>query len=173
MQLKTLPEKITKETFMGKHVKGIMYFSFFSLKIYCQTVQPQNARLSQLQIKMSSSKDCIFSEVRRENYTGLCRNIVVEKHSPCFKCVFLKLKPTVTFEFVHNIPPAVINSGQNKITWICRPRVYWCNGSKFDWPMKDMSINQKKWAEGISKRNLVRLYFSFRQLHITYHAELK
>ena len=34
--------------------------------------------------------------------------------------------------------------------------------------MKDMSINQKKWAEGISKRNLVRLYFSFRQLHITY-----
>ena len=32
--------------------------------------------------------------------------------------------------------------------------------------MKDMSINQKKWAEGISKRNLVRLYFSFRQLHV-------
>ena len=57
----------------------------------------------------------------------------------------------------------VINSGQNKIAWIYRPRVYWCNGSKFDWPMKDMSINQKKWAEGISKRNLVRLYFSFRQ----------
>ena len=64
LQLKILPEKITKETFMGKHVKGIMYFSFFlSLKIYCQTVQRQNARLSQLQIKMSSLKDCIFSEV--------------------------------------------------------------------------------------------------------------
>ena len=46
---------------MGKHVKGIMYF---------QTVQRQNARLSQLQIKMSSLKDCMF--------TGLCRNIVVE-----------------------------------------------------------------------------------------------
>ena len=65
---------------MGKHVKGIMYFSlFFSLKIYCQTVQRQNARLSQLQIKMSSLKDCIFSEVRRKNYAGLCRNIVVKK----------------------------------------------------------------------------------------------
>ena len=37
----------------------------------------------------------------------------------------------------------------------------------------NQSINQKKWAEGISKRNLVRLYFSFRQLHITYHAKLK
>ena len=79
LQLKILPEKITKETFMGKHVKGIMYFTFFSLKIYCQTVQRQNARLSQLQIKMSSLKDCIFSEVRRKNYTGLCRNIVVKK----------------------------------------------------------------------------------------------
>ena len=58
LQLKILPEKITKETFMGKHVKGIMYFSFFffSLKIYCQTVQRQNARLSQLQIKMLSLK---------------------------------------------------------------------------------------------------------------------
>ena len=78
LQLKILPEKITKETFMGKYVKGIMYFSFFSLKIYYQTVQRQNARLSQLQIKMSSLKDCIFSEVRKENYTGLCRNIVVE-----------------------------------------------------------------------------------------------
>ena len=79
LQLKILPEKITKETFMGKHVKGIMYFSFFfSVKIYCQTVQQQNARLSQLQIKMSSLKDSIFSEVRRVNYTGLCRNIVVE-----------------------------------------------------------------------------------------------
>ena len=31
LQLKILPEKITKETFMGKHVKGIMYFSFFFL----------------------------------------------------------------------------------------------------------------------------------------------
>ena len=29
LQLKILPEKITKETFMGKHVTGIMYFSFF------------------------------------------------------------------------------------------------------------------------------------------------
>ena len=67
-----------------------------------------------------------------------------QKHSPCFKCVFLKLKPTVTFEFFYNIPPTVINSGQNKIAWIFRPRVYWRNGSKFDWPMKDMSINQKK-----------------------------
>ena len=48
-------KKITKETFMGKHVKRILYFSFFfSLKIYCQTVQRQNARVSQLQIKMSS-----------------------------------------------------------------------------------------------------------------------
>ena len=28
LQLKILPEKITKETFMGKHVKGMMYFSF-------------------------------------------------------------------------------------------------------------------------------------------------
>ena len=28
LQLKILPEKITKETFMGKHIKGIMYFSF-------------------------------------------------------------------------------------------------------------------------------------------------
>ena len=65
LQLKILPEKITKETFMGKHVKGIMYFSFFSLKIYCRTVQRQNARLSQLH---SSLKDCIFSELRRENY---------------------------------------------------------------------------------------------------------
>ena len=157
---------------MGKHVKGIMYFFFFSLKIYCQTVQRQNARLSQLQIKMSSLKDCIFSEVRRENYTGLCRNIAVE-NIPHALFVFLKLKPTVTFEFVYDIPPTVINSGQNKIAGICRPRVYWCNGSKFDWPMKDMSINQKKWAEGISKRNLVRLYFSFPQLHITYHAKLK
>ena len=79
LQLKILPEKITKETFMGKHVKGLMYFSFFSLKIYCQTVQRQNARLSQLQIKMSSLKDCILSEVRGKNYAGLCRNIVVEK----------------------------------------------------------------------------------------------
>ena len=61
LQLKILPEKITKETVMGKHVKGIMYF---------QIVQRQNARLSQLQIKMSSLKDFIF--------TGLCRNIVVE-----------------------------------------------------------------------------------------------
>ena len=31
-----------------------------------------------------------------------------------------------------------------------------CNRSKSDWPMNDMSINQKKWAEGFSKRNLVR-----------------
>ena len=79
LQLKILPEKITKETFMGKHDKGIMYFSFFSLEIYCQTVQRQNAMLSQLQIKMSSLKDCTFSEVRRKNCTGLCRNIVVKK----------------------------------------------------------------------------------------------
>ena len=79
LQLKILPEKITKETFMGKHVKGIMYFSLFFFLIYCQTVQRQNARLSQLQIKMSSLKDCILSEVRRKNYTGLCRNIVVAK----------------------------------------------------------------------------------------------
>ena len=86
-------KKITKET----------------LKIYCQTVQRQNARLSQQQIKMSSLKDCIFIEVRRKNYTGLCRNIVVENITH----VFLKLKPTVTFEFVYNIPPTVINCGQN------------------------------------------------------------
>ena len=39
-----------------------------------------------------------------------------------------------------------MNSGQN----ICRPRVYRCNGSKFDWPMKDMSINPKK----VGGRNL-------------------
>ena len=45
LQLKILPEKITRETFMGKYVKGIMYFSFFSLKIYCQTVQRQNATI--------------------------------------------------------------------------------------------------------------------------------
>ena len=129
---------------MGEHVKGIMHFSFFSLKIYCQTVQRQNARLSQLQIKMSSLEDCIFSEVGRKNYTGLCRNIFVEN----IPHVFLKLKPTVTFEFVYNIPPTVINCGQNNLAWICRPRVYWCNGSKFDWPMKDMSSNQKKWEFG-------------------------
>ena len=79
LQLKILPEKITKETFMGKHDKGIMYFSFFSLEIYCQTVQQQNAMLSQLQIKMSSLKDCTFSEVWRKNCTGLCPNIVVKK----------------------------------------------------------------------------------------------
>ena len=86
---------------------------------------------------------------------------------------FSQIKANGNFEFDYNIPPTVINPGQNKIARICRPRVYWCHGSKFDWPMKDMSINQKKWAEGISKRNLVRLYFSFRQLHITYHAKLK
>ena len=60
LQLKILPKKITKETFIGKRV------------------QRQNARLSQLQIKMSSLKDCISSDVWRKNYTGLCRNIVVE-----------------------------------------------------------------------------------------------
>lgn len=65
----------------------------------------------------------------------------------CFKCVFPKLKPTVTSEFVYDIP-RVINSGQNKIAWICRPRVYWCNVSKFNWPMKDMSINQSKKVGG-------------------------
>ena len=39
--------------------------------------------------------------------------------------------------------------------------------------MKDMSINQKKWAEGISKRNLVRLYFSFRQLHVPRETKIE
>ena len=51
--------------------------------------------------------------------------------------------------------------------------MYRCNGSKFDWTMKDMSINQKKWAEGISKRNLVRLYFSFRQLHVSRETKIE
>ena len=76
----TLQLKITrkKSQKMGKHVKGILYFSFFSLQIYCQTIQRQHARLSQLQIKMSSLQDCIVSEVRKKNYTGLCCNIVVE-----------------------------------------------------------------------------------------------
>ena len=134
---------------MGKHVKGIMYFSFFFFKIYCQTVQRRNARSSQLQIRMSRMHNQCRSE--EELHRPLPR-YSRRKHFPCFKCVFLKIKPMVTFEFVYNIPPTVIKSGQNKI---CRPRVYWCNGSKFDWPMKDMSINQKKWAEGISKRNLV------------------
>ena len=32
LQLKIFPEKITKETFMGKHVKGIMYVSFIFLE---------------------------------------------------------------------------------------------------------------------------------------------
>ena len=73
---------------MGKHVKGM----FFSLKIYCQTVQRQNARLSQLQIKMSSLKDCIFSEVRRKNYTGLCRNIVVDNIPYALNVVFSSYK---------------------------------------------------------------------------------
>ena len=89
-----------------------MYFSFFSLKIYCQTVQRQNARLSQLQIKMSSLKDCISSEGELHRPLPQYSR---RKHSPCFKCVFLKLKPTVTFEFVYNIAPTVINFGQNKI----------------------------------------------------------
>ena len=91
LQLKILPEKITKETFMSKHVKGKMYVSlFFSLKIYCQTVQRQNARSSQLQIKMSSLKDCIFSDVRRKNYTGLCHNIVVENIPHALNVFFSK-----------------------------------------------------------------------------------
>ena len=48
-----------------------------------------------------------------------------------------------------------------------------CDGSKFDWQIKDTSINEKKGTERFPKRNLVRLYFSFRQLHSTYHAKLK
>ena len=76
-------------------------------------------------------------------YTGLCRNIAVE-NIPHALFVFLKLKPTVTFEFVDNIPPTVINSGQNKIARICRPRVYWRNGSKFDWPDEGHANQSKK-----------------------------
>ena len=68
LQLKILPEKITKETVMGKHVKGIMYFSFIFLEK--SIAKPSNDKmLGYLNYKL---KDCIFSEVRRKNYTGLC-----------------------------------------------------------------------------------------------------
>ena len=48
-----------------------------------------------------------------------------------------------------NIPPTVTNFGEKKK----KQRefaVHACNESKFDWPMKDMSINQKK----VGGRNL-------------------
>ena len=87
LQLKILPENITKETFMGKHVKGIMYFSFcFSLKIYCQTVQRQNARLSQLQTR------CF-----REAYTGL-PVVRVTENKKALNCVVLNYSIPVSEE---------------------------------------------------------------------------
>ena len=35
----------------------------------------------------------------------------------------------------------------------------WCNGSKFDWPMKDMSINQKVGGRNIEEEFGQALFF--------------
>ena len=79
---------------MGKHVKGIMYFFFFSLKIYCQTVQRQ--------IKMSSlkgdsdEKTRFFkkSQILEETPPKCCirfSNNEFNLLSPTFQCYYVEI----------------------------------------------------------------------------------